>query len=73
MSKSLPSEIAARDLISGRPGAAPRVATWTLVRAGLIGTGLYLAGERKNLMKYALAGALSVEVFVLLHVWKNRE
>lgn len=37
------------------------------LRAGEIGTGMYLAGERKRNVKYALAGSVGVELFVLLY------
>lgn len=37
------------------------------LRAGEIGTGMYLAGERERNVKYALAGSIGVELFVLLY------
>jgi hypothetical protein len=38
-----------------------------LVRAGVIGTGLYVAGQREGLARSALYGAAAVEVAVLLY------
>lgn len=61
----LPSQQAAADLLAGKPGAAFQVAGTMLGRALLIGAGLYIAGERKNLERNALAGAVAIEVFVL--------
>ena len=44
------------------------VVSSTAGRAGIIFMGLYLAGERVNTFKYALAGALAIETFVLLRI-----
>ena len=71
MFNQLPSETAARALIRGEAGGLGAVVYWTLLRAGLIGTGLYVAGERQNLMRNAIAGALAVEVGVLLFAWRD--
>jgi hypothetical protein len=67
----LPSEIAARALIRGEAGGLGSVVYWTLLRAGLIGAGLYVAGERQNLTRNALAGALAVEIGVLFFAWRE--
>jgi hypothetical protein len=54
--------------VGGDIGALPKVLLHTTVRGGLIGLGLYAAGMRgaKNLVKFGLAGAVGIEVFVLL-------
>lgn len=61
----LPSATAARDLVAGDLNALPRVIGWTLMRAVLIGAGVALAGERKHVVRYAVAGAAFVEVWIL--------
>lgn len=61
----LPSQSSAYDLVTGQPGAVPRVAAHVVVRAGLIAIGLYAAGARKDLARHALGGSLSIEAFVL--------
>lgn len=71
MLDQLPSETAAKALIRGEPGALGSVLYWTLWRAGVIGAGLYVAGERERLVRNALAGALAVEVGVLLFAWRE--
>jgi hypothetical protein len=40
-------------------------------RAAIAGTGLFIAGERKNLLKYTLAVTLAIELVVLWEV-KNQ-
>ncbi len=71
MLDQLPSEVAAKAFIRGEPGGLFDVTYWTLWRAGLIGAGLYVAGERQHLVRNALAGALAVELGVIL--WALRE
>jgi hypothetical protein len=65
---TLPSVVAAEDFLRGKPGGLMAVLSSTAGRAGIIFTGLYLAGERKRLLRYALAGALAIELFVLLRI-----
>lgn len=71
MLDQLPSETAARALIRGEPGALGSVLYWTLLRAGIIGAGLYAVGDREHTVRNALAGALAVEVGVLLFAWRE--
>lgn len=71
MLDQLPSEIAARAFIRGEPGALTAVVFSTLLRASLIGAGLYVAGDREHTIRNALAGALAVEVGVLLFAWRE--
>lgn len=71
MFEQLPSETAAKALVRGEPGALFDVIYWTAFRATLIGAGLYAAGERSHLVRNAVAGALAVELGVL--VWAAKD
>lgn len=62
---SLPSASSALAFVRGEPGAFPVVALHTLVRAGIIGTGLYVAGTRRNLFRTAIVSSLAIETFVI--------
>ena len=61
----LPSGTAAKALVRGEPGSLVPVVAYTLLRAGLIGAGLYAAGQREGLTKSAIAGSVAIELFVL--------
>lgn len=63
---TLPSSDAVADLLDGKPGALLGVVGSTLLRAGLIGAGMYVAGfrKRKQLVRGSIAGALAIELFV---------
>lgn len=61
----LPSEVAACGLAYGDAAALPAVVGTTLFRAVLIGLGLVVIGETRNVARNALAGAVAVELFVL--------
>ena len=65
--RELPSSRSAIDLVEGKPGAIWRAGGHTLLRAGLIGTGLYVIGSDRNphLWARALGGAMAIEVFAL--------
>lgn len=68
MTASLPSAKSADRLVRGDLGAVPIVAGHTLARAALVGTGIAIAGAgRKDTVRYAIAGAIAIEVFVLLY------
>ena len=69
----LPSATAAKDFVRGDMSALPRVIGWTLMRAVLIGAGIALAGERKHLVRYAVAGAGLIEVWILGWAWINKD
>lgn len=71
---SLPSGESASDFVEGKRGSAVRLVGHLLGRAVLLGAGLAVAGARdKDLVKYSLAGATAIEVFVLLYAWANKE
>lgn len=65
LAATLPSAGSAMALVNGEPGALPLVVCHTAVRAGIIGVGLVLAGQRTKLVRTALAGSLAIEAFVL--------
>ena len=65
---TLPSVVAAENFLQGRPGGLFSLLSSTFGRAGIIFAGLYLAGERKKLVRYSLASAAAIEAFVLLRV-----
>lgn len=69
----LPSGESAAAVVSGDLNAVPVAAFHTLVRAGLIGLGMYAAGLRQHAVKYSIAGALGIEVFVLLWAWYEKQ
>jgi hypothetical protein len=62
---ALPSGQAAYNLVSGDWSALLPVAGTMLARSALIGAGMALAGERKHLVRNAVAGGAAVETFVL--------
>jgi hypothetical protein len=71
----LPSGDSAEALVRGEPGALPKVVGHTLLRAGLIGGALSVAGMtwKTGLARYSLAGALGIETFVLVWAWLKQE
>lgn len=71
---ALPSGTSAYKLMSGDPGGLLGVVGHTLGRSVLVGTGMAVAGERKHLVRNAVAGALGIEAFVLMWAaWKVRD
>lgn len=65
--RELPSGRSAIDFVDGKPWAFARMGLHTVGRAGLIGLGLYAAGDRdKRLCLHALGGSLAIETFVLI-------
>lgn len=73
LSGDLPSAEAAKDFVAGDMRAFVPLVGTTLMRAALIGTGLYVAGQREGLAKSAIAGALAIEVFVLGWAFFNKD
>ena len=68
----LPSASSAADFVNGVEGATPRLVLHTLGRAALIGTGLVAAGAGKDTVRYAVAGSLAIEAFVLAFAWYQK-
>ena|ERR1700682_2832344 len=64
-SPTLPSAGSALAFVRGEPGALPVVALHTVLRAGIIGAGLYVAGTRRNIVRTAMVSSLAIEAFVL--------
>ena len=69
----VPSHSSARDLVNGVPGAVGRVGMHYAQRTALLAGALILAGERKHVLRYALAGSAAIEAFVLWWAWTHRE
>lgn len=65
---TLPSVEAAKAVWSGESDAWKRV-LWSMAeRAAIIAPALYLAGERKRILRYTLATTAAIEAVVLLVV-----
>jgi hypothetical protein len=61
-----PTADAAYRMLQGEFGGLFDSVSWTLWRAVLAGTGMYLSGEREDVVAKALIGSLTVEAFVIL-------
>jgi hypothetical protein len=61
----LPSAASAMSLVQGEPGALPLVLAHVGMRAGIIGVGLLVSGQRANVLRTALVSSLAIEAFVL--------
>lgn len=71
---ALPSGTSAAALVGGDWRALPTAVLHTALRAALVGTGLYVAGERAHVVRNAVAGSLAIEAFVLAWaVWKRQQ
>jgi hypothetical protein len=62
---SPPSTYAAYAAVTGEPGGWFRVLFTMTFRAGLIGTGLYVAGHRRAVFRSAMYASAAIEIFVL--------
>ena len=70
---ALPSGSSAAALLGGDWRALPLAVGHTIVRAALVGAGLYAVGERAHVVRNAVAGSLAIETFVLgWAAWKLR-
>lgn len=71
---TLPSGAVASDLLDHPSLANVGKAALSVVgRAGIIGAGLYVFGEREHLVRNSLAGSLAVETFVLAYLGLKRK
>ena len=71
---ALPSGTSAYRLMSGDPSGLVGVVGHTVGRSVLVGVGMAVAGERKHLVRNAVAGALGIEAFVLVWAaWKAHQ
>jgi hypothetical protein len=62
---ALPSATSALALVNGDPGALPMVLAHTTLRAGIIGVGLLISGQRRGVLRNALVASAAIEAFVL--------
>lgn len=70
---TLPSGESATDVVEGKPGATGRLLVHYLGRSAIVGLGLAFVGVRGlDLVKYSLAAAGAIEVFVLGYAWSKR-
>jgi hypothetical protein len=73
MCPALPSGSSAVALLGGDWNALPGVVGYTILRGALIGAGMLAAGERKHVVRNAVAGTLAIEAFVIgWAAWKLR-
>lgn len=72
--RELPSSRSAIALVDGQPGAIWRAGGHTLLRAGLIGSGLYVLGADRgeHLWVRALGASMAIELFAIGWVLANR-
>jgi hypothetical protein len=71
---SPPSTYAGHDVVTGKPGAIPKFATLTVMRAALIAPGLYAAGIRgRKLASGSLLASVGVSAFVVGYCWWKLE
>lgn len=69
----LPSADSALALVRGERNAIFKVARDMALRSTLVGAGLYVAGERKHLVKKAVYGAAAIEIAVLALAWSKKD
>jgi len=62
---TLPSVSSAEAFWLGEPGSVGKLIMSTLGRSTVIGAGLFIAGERRHLIKYSLFAATAIEIMVL--------
>jgi hypothetical protein len=68
---TLPSVVAAEAFWRKEQGAGGKLLWSMLQRAAIILPALFVAGERKNLLKYTAVTTLAIEAVVLLEVKKQ--
>jgi len=59
--------------MQGDLGAVVPVVGYTVLRAGIIGTGLLAVGQRKRLVVSSLAASIAIELYVLGWAWLSRD
>ena len=62
---ALPSSNTAARVWDGDVAAIPAIFRDLAFRSLLIGTGMFLAGERDHVLRNAIGGSLAIEIFVL--------
>lgn len=68
----LPSAASAEAFLNGEPGGTRDLILCWLGRSALIGTGMAVAGSKKNVVPQALAGGTIIELVVLLWALEKR-
>lgn len=68
---TLPSVSSAEAFWLDQPGSVAKLLLSTLGRSTVIAAGLYVAGERRHLVKYSLYAATAIELMVLALVKKQ--
>ena len=71
MIEDLLSALAARNFIQGKPNTLLPLIGTIVARSVMVGVGFYVAGERKNIIKYSVASTFAIESFVLF--WEKLE
>jgi hypothetical protein len=71
-SAPLPSAESAAALVRGEDGSITHVLRDVALRGVLVGVGMAIFGERKHLIRNALAGSLAIEGFVLIYQLAKR-
>lgn len=69
MSNGFPTALAARECLNGD---CTKAALWTAKRAAMLGLGMYMFGQSKDLPKRAIAGSLAVQTFVMAWTYFTR-
>lgn len=68
-----PSTYAVDDLVEGRPGGLGRVLILTAMRAAFVAPGLYLAGQRKDMIKTSLFVSGTITLGMIgVKLWTKR-
>ena len=70
MADDFPTATAARNCLFN--GNCADAAFWMAKRAAMLGIGMYMLGQGKDLPKRAIAGSLAVQVFVFAWTWLTR-
>ena len=70
---TLPSVESAEMFWEGHPDRYQAIVGSVLKRSLLIGAGLFIAGERKHLIKYSLAASAFIQLSVLWEIKKQME
>ena len=68
----VPSHASAQSFVRGEPGSGAQIGLHYAERAALLAAALWIAGERKHLVRYALVGSAAIEAFVLWWAWRHR-
>ncbi len=65
--RAAPSKEAVVKYLLGQEGATQDLIKSFVERSFLIGLGMYVFGERENLMQNSIAGSFAIEVYLLIY------